>query len=92
LERNEYERELDCSEDEPRAHGAAPIYLITVPSEFMDESEFEREALSGLEEAPIGTKFKLELSSATKFGLDDGPIGTTLGLELLDVAFAGCGC
>ena len=35
----------------------------------------------GLEEVPRGTKFRLELSKATKLGLEGGPMGMTLGLD-----------
>ena len=56
--------------------------LTTVPIEFMDTTEFEREADPVFEdELPIRTKFILELSSGTKFGLDGGPMGITFGLE-----------
>lgn len=43
----------------------------------------------GFEDAPRGTKFRLELSSAMKLGLDGGPMGTTLGLELLEATVSG---
>lgn len=65
----------------------APICLTTVPIEFKDAIEFDRVADPVFEdEVPIGMKFKLELSSATKLGLDGGPMGITFGLESLDIA------
>lgn len=65
------------------------MYRITVPREFSEDREFERVIEAEFEDAPRGTKFRLELSSATKFGLEGGPIGTTLGLELLEARVSG---
>jgi hypothetical protein len=38
---------------------------MTVPNEFSEDTEFEREPESGLEEAPMRTKLRLEVSRET---------------------------
>ena len=78
---DEGERELNCSDEAVKNHGAAPACLITVPCELYEDSELARGSESELEDGAAGRKFPLELSKVTKLGLDGAPMGSTLGLE-----------
>lgn len=87
LEWKDGERELNCSDEAVKIHGATPACLTTVPYE---DNEFDRGSDSEWD-VPGGRKFELELSSVTKLGLDGAPMGSTLGLEYR-TAGSSCSC